>query len=763
MKSLSGTRVSSVLFLLAVAVVCFAQPAEAVEPPKPPAGHPRLLIRPQDVPRLRNRFGCPEMAHVKQALLRQSRAVAGPRSSSGKPNRTIRRAYEANAFLYLINRDERAGRKAVETALQYLKSLTATYRKDGLFVSRELNRSIFGAAMVYDWCYPLLSGRQRMEMIRQIKRIAGNTEYGWPVKGPGFVSGHYGEEKHPCMLGVGIAVYDEEPSIYNTMADHLYNGFAPVRNFFYRGHKHHQGSAYGIGRFASELTASLLITRMGLPNPCISDQAKVPYFFMYNRTPDGLFIPEGDDYYRRAGPNRFHSAELLFIIASMYQDPYVLDEALRYGKEPGDAALRMLIQDESLQAKPVSKLPLTTYFGSPFGQMIARTGWDIQRGPDAPTAVARMNIGEYMFGNHAHLDAGHFCLYYKGHLAIDSGIYEGKYGYGSEHFKNYYQRTVAHNSLLILDPHEPKPRWWGREVQARDGGQFWPDGQRSEFKNLQHLLAKGKRAQILAHAFGPDPVEPEYSYLKGDIAPAYRAPEPYPPKVSEVIRSFVFLNLKNRTYPAALIVYDKVTSTQPSFRKIWLLHSINEPKIEAGTITITRTEKGYNGRLVDHVLLPRISNQRITKIGGPGKEFWVDGRNYPNPIDRPGYTEPGSWRIELSPRLPAKTDHFLNVMYVSDALPEPERLNPSRLESDQLLGVKIADRVVFFSKTAHRLAQDLTFTVEGSKAILKYLVTDIEPGTWQLTGPLELTLQAAGDAAVLYFEGPAGTYKLHKL
>ena len=75
------------------------------------------------------------------------------------------------------------------------------------------------------------------------------------------------------------------------------------------------------------------------------------------------------------------------------------------------------------------------------------------------------------------MDLGHFSIYYKGHLALDSGIYQGKdadNGWGKENYVNYYSRTIAHNSLLIYDPDEPKPvGGWKEKAKARDGGQIF--------------------------------------------------------------------------------------------------------------------------------------------------------------------------------------------------------------------------------------------------------------------------------------------------
>jgi hypothetical protein len=422
--------------------------------------------------------------------------------------------------------------------------------------------------------------------------------------------------------------------------------------------------------------------------------------------------------------------------------------------------LRVLARDETLEAKALEELPLTRYFGSPFGQMIARTGWDLDGGPDSPVAVAMFHVKEWMFGNHDHLDAGHFSLYYKGTLTGDSGIYEGPDGgYGSDHFLNYYQRSVAHNTLLVLDPDEPTPEWWDRNLDSRDGGQFWPSS-RAEYQSIDDLVALGPRAEILAHEFGPDPIAPDYSYLAGDLAPGYQAPSPYPPKVSEVKRSFVFLNLKDDRHPAALVVFDRVTSRKPEFRKSWLLHSINEPTIDGMASTLRRTEDGYNGKLVNHTLLPSGSSCEIAKAGGPGREFWVDGRNYPSRPRARGNNEPGAWRIEVSPRIPATTDLFLNVLQVMDAAEGPEPLLPELIEADDLIGTRLADRAVLFSRSGRRLAGVLDFTVPGAHGELGILVTGLSPGFWRVAGPVSLRLEASAEGGALYFQGPAGDYRV---
>ena len=401
--------------------------------------------------------------------------------------------------------------------------------------------------------------------------------------------------------------------------------------------------------------------------------------------------------------------------------------------------------------KPIETLPLSRYFGSPFGWMVARTGWDEN------SVIAEMKINEYNFTNHQHLDAGAFQIYYRGILATESGIYEGSDGaYGSSHGKNYYWRTIAHNSLLVYDPQEqfsPEGDW------TNDGGQRLPNN-RYEPRNLKVLLAPGngyRTGKVLASGFGPDSQTPDYSYLKGDITEAYSS------KVKEVKRTFTFLNLKNDKVPAAFIVFDKLVSSSPSFKKFWLLHSIEEPVIKGNEVTITRTTNGDNGKLLNTTLLPGTENAVITPVGGPGKEFWVFGTNYGSEptYKRENSYERAAWRVELSPKVSASEDYFLNVMQVMDN-DNDQKLNVKRIDGDKVVGVQISDRVVIFSKSSEVMERVFTFSINDD-GNYKILVTDLFPGTWQVLKDNKVVIPSIlvkSDDGILYFEGTKGEYTL---
>src|SRR5574340_12414 len=145
------------------------------------------------------------------------------------------------------------------------------------------------------------------------------------------------------------------------------------------------------------------------------------------RRADGQLLRSGD------GQSKAPKLRSL-LCASYYGDPYVLADYLKEpGIDPMSKIFEFLWADPDLKPRPVSELPLSRYFGGPYGWMVARTGWDEN------SVVAEMKTNIYNFVNHQHADAGAFQVYYKGPLAIDSGVYAT---YGSPHHANYHKRTI---------------------------------------------------------------------------------------------------------------------------------------------------------------------------------------------------------------------------------------------------------------------------------------------------------------------------------
>lgn len=740
---------------------------DGVTVPVPPQVHPRLYLRSEDLPELRQRVEHPEIKKTLELMQRLSKDRT-PEEEAKAPSSDGFRYYaemrgvttrsQLQALDYLLYGDKRQARKAIESMLDTL--LNTNYGTKG-DLSRASGSMLMTGAIVYDWCHDRMDENEKKAYVEQFVRIAKTMECGYPPKDSEPIAGHASEWMVlRDMLSAGIAIYDEYPDMYNHVINMLYKDYIPVRNFIYSGHNYHQGTSYMNVRFSNDLISLWILSRMGVGAVYDSSQQFVLYDFLYRRRPDGQVLPAGD-----TNPGRRTAASYALpsmLAYSFYKDGYLAYEYERHPKIDSHCLIfDVLWRDLDVKPEFPDSLPLTHYSGSPFGWMIARTGWGEN------SVIAEMKVNEQFVGNHQHLDGGSFQLYYKGPLAIDAGAYQGTSGgYNSPHNKNFFKRTVAHNSLLVYDPDEKFACWnYGgsdkTEFAANDGGQRMPGDRWETCRSFRDLMSESyTTGKVLAHGTGPDPTVPEYSYLKGDITKAYSA------KVKEVKRSFVFLNLLSEKVPAALVVFDKVVSSDSSFNKYWLLHSIEEPVIGDGCFVVKRTKNGDSGMLQNDVLLPLAGDVKIEKVGGPGKEFWVFGTNYPNAAlsNRPDVAnERGEWRVEVSPLKPQAENYFLNVMQVSDngctGLNEVRRI-----DGDRIVGVQLADRVVTFSRDSGTLSGKFDLTIAGDSQY-KIVLTDLKPGNWQVKKDGRIYLPqtyVGGDDGVLCFEGTGGHYEFFR-
>ncbi|PYX49022.1 MAG: hypothetical protein DMG79_10200 [Acidobacteria bacterium] len=426
--------------------------------------------------------------------------------------------------------------------------------------------------------------------------------------------------------------------------------------------------------------------------------------YFYKLLPDGTPSREGDNEYPVLDSR---DTSVLGYAVNRFKDPYsawLLRKSGFFAKQWVLPVLEFLWDDPEVTPRdPVlaseEELPRQRYFAG-VGHLVMRDGWKTD------STWIEFDCGPY-YAKHQHLDQNQFTIYHNGYLAIDSGAdYTDT---ESPHYLNYYRRTVAHNSILVYDPAEKF--FWSDNVvpAANDGGQrmdssrYWNTIRSPEDWNRTRDLWDLGSIRVLDYVPG------EYHYAMGDASNAYSGK-----KLRHFTRELLYVPRHQ-----VLFVFDRVVSTDPSFRKAWLLHGVNQPSVDQPSVDQGDAPgaqpvqefpnaksfrfKDGSGELFVHSLLP--AQRVVTRRGGRGNEFytpgddhggaWGSGENWPlepaegAPLpDDPKLRRmwklfwgedfnkilssnrknvvPGSWRIEVSPALPSEEDVFLHVLEIGD-------------------------------------------------------------------------------------------------
>ena len=572
--------------------------------------------------------------------------------------------------------------------------------------------------------------------------LAPNMEIKFPPTAQGSISGHGSEAQIlRDWLAFAIASYDEYPDIYEFIGGDIFANYVPVRDYYYKSGAIHQGNNYGPYRFNFDLWSAWLFRRMTGKLIYDESMAKVMYGFIYGLRPDGQLLRTGDDWSETRLPYVVEYRITSFYAANLFGDEYIKGESKRLLDDYREInwcnntltpAQYLIFNDAKLGTKPLSGLPLTYHMGSPLGETITRTGWDIDHSDDV---LVMMKIGEHTGMNHDHLDSGNFQIYYKGILASESGVYDS---YFTPEDRNYNKTTAAHNCMLIYDPDEDTA---GRE---NCGGQRYV----SENYDINAWLTDPK------YRFGRTLFHEEtdaHVVLSGDIAPAYTD------KVSEAIRTMVFVPRRDKDIPGVFVVYDRVASKKAEFEKTFRLHTQEEPEIN-GKTTILKNTKGKNhGALVCRTLLP--ANAEISKTGGAGHEFDIGSVSYTSRV-MPGdsnVTEAGWGRVDVKPGKQSRADTFLNAMYITDAGNTSEIHNAELIGGEGVVGARLLDEAVVFAESREMTL--LEFVIPGGGEV-GVVLTGVGAGKWSVGGE---TITVSEEGATLSFRHDSGRVTVSKI
>ena len=543
------------------------------------------------------------------------------------------------ALVCTIEGDSQLGRDAVVMAMKYADG---PIRQGHVPFAHDLAR----CAIVYDLCYEHWTEEERTRFHAYVN---GTVDANVRSETHVFHNGWYGYKN----WGIGLACYaayyenDRAAAILKALEEEIRARVAPALDMAGDGGGWAEG--YYVNYWLYEWLFFCEVARYceGLDYYALS-----PKFFE-SRALAGMFeaypgirvynsrrpIPVGDGGGRVHGGDRDKALSSRRILVNHFRnDPshqavHTFNETTPRSSVGVYAYKDFLWRDTSVESRSLDECKLSHISPGP-GYVYARSSWN----EDATYFFFK--CGD-RFTAHQHLDVGHFLIYKHEELAADGGHYDS---FGSSHDVNYHLRTIAHNTMLIHDPSETWPGIRAGPVSGNDGGQAhaWPhhNGAVTDPTMWEQGRDLYDIADILAYE-----ERGGHMYVAGDCTRAYS-----PSKLEYFTRQVVFIR------PDTFIIFDRVRSTSPDFKKTWLLQAMKPPTGVPPNLMVTNE----GGRLFLQTVLPREPQVRIIE---QQDIYSYDGRNYPPERDRGPAPE---CRVEISPPVPATVDYFLHVMTATD-------------------------------------------------------------------------------------------------
>ena len=718
--------------------------------------HPRVMVSSHNIDTIKASFTKPQNKSAYESYLSYTeKEMTGEYAGSTFELLTH---IEAKAFRYLMTGEELYGYQAIYN----IKNAILTAEHIEIDPYRAYGLTMYVAACVYDWCYDLLTDLDKSQIIRGAINLLGKRmEVGCPPAKVGAIAHHTVE----CQIlrsyfSFAIATYDEHPEIYEYVAGRLYNDIVPAQNYMLATGKHWEGAYYAPFRYCNLMDAQLLMLAMTEGKTEMFDSGNLLSvgeafmdFTLPGLTYDRIHVFElGDvaastfeDYFASSffASNMYSSAKLKGFSYECYNDKTnfgalmnnVYISAVRY----------LIVNDPDLApADPFEGRDLVKIAGYPCSTIFARSAWN-----DKDAVAVYMTMPEFYSASHSHAEAGSFQIYYKGMLASDSGYYTS---HGIGHHSAYTRQTISANSILVYNPNLKEKGTWGKGAINEHpycGGQSLVQDdtrivcpytleQARTSAAWDQLTLLGKTAEVVDGKY-------VFSYLAGDMTKAYDEES-----VDEVTRHILSVMTDNEKAPMILATYDRVTSKDPSYKKTVLLHSMTKPEVKDGAVIITNTRDNNSSKLVAQSL---ITDMDVTVYGdGDGSEYTINGVSYKpdsyNPSD-PDY------RIELSPKVEAKTDKMLTLMYVTDADNTDDVIKPVTVETDTVAGALILDRALIFAKNENLTKGALSFSTESASPIT-YYVAGVADGEWKIALDGKTVTTVSATDGILTFTAGAG-------
>lgn len=664
------------------------------------------------------------------------------------------------AFLYLITGDELSLKRCrfiagsiIDTMANVNFAVMEFYEKEDF-----LRRLSDAGSILLDWCYnafpPLLRNQLALahyKMNRQFMNsfILNNN-------GNSYVSSHNAwnsvfTNQNALALyhsqGLSDAMHDTVNAWYEIVYDKWINGFLPCYGY-YRDDDGgwNWGAAYSLWSLMDQFQ---LFDNM-LYSTNKNFYADLPWIqnsinqYWYYYQPDDYCIHSGD------GKTKMVNDRVIYRHARLFNDPRSMWLGQHYSLPQYYSTTNAIFQkllfkdfDLPLVDKPV--LPLNWWSDKP-GLSVSRSSWD-----DDAVMTTFFNSPSKKAA-HEHRDNNAFTVFKHKPLIIDAGYYDT---YGGSHYRNYYERTIAHNCVVVYDSTEVYTT--GGNPVSNDGGQI----QSNTLYNYNDIfLPENQKGEWIHYSAGDN-----YQYNIADAQLSYDHS-----KVDFFRRRFLF------SKPSKIIVLDHLQlnafNGQQRNAK-WIAHFVRKPAIN-GTLINSQvpghvetfngtdcTSTYGKGNVSIRTLLPEYS--KVTRVGGEGYQFWVDGVNYlPQSLPDTTNYHPGSWRIEVEPVTYNDSLIFLHTISVGDSI-IPSVAGGTLLRSTTSIGVDWENTFYLFAADGgiNKLFHSIN-NLSGNRNITLF-ATDLNPGLYflKLNGTIIYTLSADTAGIIqIDFSLPEGFHQL---
>lgn len=554
-----------------------------------------------------------------------------------------------------------------DEARAYLDTVAAIVPNPGGNLTATRNQ-LYALSLGYDWLYEVLDAGERTTLRNAIvgftNAIAADASTGNYVSGPS-------RWANVVTLAGAVAIAGDDARLDDTLDTVLgrwRDGYNAVLAVAGTGGGHHMGWMYGPAYSGFEPTLMWRTASTDGETWVEDFSHDAAYFHIYASNGDRRLPMVADCFGNTIQANAMGQ---IAIAAGVFENPHaeafyreleVLEDPPQL--EPTFLWPRLITRTGAPEPADLTTLPLSRHFTGT-GYLVARDDWD-----RASATTMVFKASPFYSSGHHQRDEGSLYLDYRGPLLTDAGAYDGS---GSDdHYRNFYSRSVAHNTLLVhLEGEMMRPGGF-----TDDGGQ---QVRISEAQDVAGMMGDYRLDGMVGSSDADACV-----WARTDTADTY-----VPEKLAAYTRDVLLVRRPEGAEHPALLVVDRAEFTMPLPASI-VWHFPQNAEIEGTRIFAegpTRADKSDGGRLAVHLLRP--TDPIVTPFTDGDR--WRVGDLFHPPADEEDLLAPYWGRMEVSPAEPESATTWSTLLRVGDEALRTDETVPVDLGADDWIGARLGN------------------------------------------------------------------------